>query len=158
MTQESPIPAVTMPKMANSLIAFQTLFSLHSEIKYNKKTAANGNAITAQFNLVIMPKPRDSAIFNRFFKDLYQNADILKEDIEDIKKAKDYIIHVHMARPDPERKYPTEAEIEPCRVWAETLHSIGYDGRLSLECSFKDEFDIGLTKVKCVTDMFKYRG
>lgn len=80
------------------------------------------------------------------------------EDIEDIKKAKDYIIHVHMARPDPDRKYPTEADIEPCRVWAETLHSIGYDGRVSLECSFKDEFDIGLTKVKCVTDMFKYRG
>jgi len=77
------------------------------------------------------------------------------EPIESVAEAKDYIIHAHMARPDPDRKYPTETDIESCKVWADTLKSIGYAGRISLECSFGNEFDKALEKVRCVTDLFR---
>ena len=70
MTQERPIPAVRTPKMANSRMDFQMCPALHSFTKCIRKTAARGNAITATFNLVIIPKPNDKAIRMRFFRDL----------------------------------------------------------------------------------------
>lgn len=78
------------------------------------------------------------------------------ESLESVKNAADRIIHMHMARPDPDRKYPTSVDVEACKVWADTLYEIGYNERISLECSFGGEIEAALVKTKCVTDLFKY--
>ena len=77
------------------------------------------------------------------------------EEIESIIAAKDMIIHAHIARPDPDRKYPTAADKEACKLWARTLHDIGYEGRISLECSFCGEYDTALPLTKPVMNMFR---
>ncbi|MBO4326317.1 MAG: sugar phosphate isomerase/epimerase [Clostridia bacterium] len=54
--------------------------------------------------------------------------------------------HVHIARPDEGRGYPL-AEDEPVlRKWAAALRSIGYDGRMTIECSWHDGFENGAAR------------
>ena len=48
--------------------------------------------------------------------------------------------HVHLARPDEDRRAPTEADAETLKLWAEKLKASGYDGRVSLECIWGDDF------------------
>lgn len=46
--------------------------------------------------------------------------------------------HVHIARPSPDRGCPRAEDAETVAAWAAALRSVGYDGRISLECSWKD--------------------
>lgn len=46
--------------------------------------------------------------------------------------------HVHLARPNIDRKAPTEEDGEALKVWADKLKNAGYDGRVSLECRWVD--------------------
>lgn len=66
----------------------------------------------------------------------YQNG----EDLSDMEAAKKYLFHVHLARPNADRKAPTEADTEKCRSWAALLHGIGYQERISLEAVFSEDF------------------
>lgn len=62
------------------------------------------------------------------------------ESLESVPEAKKYIWHTHLARPNPDRKIPTEADLAECRKWADTLREIGYDERISLEAVFDRDF------------------
>ena len=86
-----------------------------------------------------------------YFFHFYSNG----EPIESVYKARDLIIHAHIARPDPDRKYPTLVDKDACRVWAEALHDIGYKERISLECSFGSEYEVSLPLTEAVMNMFK---
>ena len=77
------------------------------------------------------------------------------EDISSVIRAKDHIVHTHMARPNPDRKYTTVEDKEACKVWAKTLYDIGYNERISLECSFLDEFERNLPLTEPVMRMFR---
>lgn len=77
------------------------------------------------------------------------------ESLEDIKKAGDLIIHTHIARPNADRKYPTESDKEKCREWVGVLDAIGYNERISLECSFGGKLREAIPLTKTVMDMFK---
>lgn len=79
------------------------------------------------------------------------------ESVEDIEKAKGLIIHAHLARPNADRKYPTDADRDYCRPWVKALDSIGYDERISLECSFSGRMREALPLTRTVMDMFKYK-
>ena len=49
--------------------------------------------------------------------------------------------HVHLARPDADRRAPSEEDAPVLAVWAEKLRSAGYDGRITAECAWGGDFD-----------------
>lgn len=49
--------------------------------------------------------------------------------------------HVHVARPDPDRAYLKEENRATFVKWAEALRRVGYDGNLSIECTFGKDFE-----------------
>ncbi len=62
------------------------------------------------------------------------------EDIETVSKAKPYLFHAHLARPNPDRKTPKQEDISVCKTWADALRAIGYNERISLEAVFEKDF------------------
>lgn len=48
--------------------------------------------------------------------------------------------HVHIARPNADRGYLREEDSKTLSAWAEKLKSTGYDGRISLECTWGGDF------------------
>ena len=60
------------------------------------------------------------------------------EPVDNIPQAARYIRHIHLSRPDADRRCPTGADIEAGRPWPEALKRAGYNGRISLECAFTD--------------------
>ena len=62
------------------------------------------------------------------------------ESLESLKNAKDLLFHVHIARPDPDRRIPTEIDRETCLLWADTLREIGYHDRITLEAIFAEDY------------------
>ena len=53
-------------------------------------------------------------------------------------EAADILVHIHLARPNADRKMPEDEDLDTLRTWAETLCAAGYKGRLSLEGRFED--------------------
>ncbi len=51
------------------------------------------------------------------------------------------LTHVHLARPDPDRGDPKKEDVPALCAWNEKLRSIGYAGRISLECRWNPDFD-----------------
>ena len=49
--------------------------------------------------------------------------------------------HVHLARANPDRMYPTEDDTETLKIWFQKLKDLGYDVRISLECIWYDRFN-----------------
>ena len=77
------------------------------------------------------------------------------ETFDAIEDAGDLLLHVHLARPNDDRANPTAADIDDCRPWAELLHRIGYNGRISLECKMLPDFETAITDARPVLDLFR---
>ncbi len=77
------------------------------------------------------------------------------EDPSILKEAKDYLVHLHIARPDPDRAAPSMADAKILREWAKSLKECGYDGRMSLECSWKPSVEKSLEKMLEVKELFQ---
>ena len=60
------------------------------------------------------------------------------EPLENIEKYKHYVFHAHLARPQADRKAPTEADTEMCLVYRDAMRKIGYDNKISLEPVYGD--------------------
>ena len=73
------------------------------------------------------------------------------EDWSDIAKYGKGILHTHLARMNEDRGAPTMADIEDVRTFIKSLEGIGYDARMSLECTFRPTFDEAISKS---ADMF----
>lgn len=71
------------------------------------------------------------------FFHFYSNGEAL----DSLKNAKDLLFHAHIARPNPDRRVPTEADCAACELWANALHEIGYNARLTLEAVFAEDFE-----------------
>ena len=65
------------------------------------------------------------------------------------------LIHVHLARPDADRCSPGEKDIPALTAWRDKLREIGYDGRVTLECVWKPDFDTALAASAGVMQMFR---
>lgn len=72
-----------------------------------------------------------------------------------IEQAKDTLIHAHIARPNADRMAPTEEDASTLAHWAELLKSIHYQGALSLECSYGDNFEGKLTAATPLMQVFR---
>ena len=65
---------------------------------------------------------------------------MVNEPVEDVVTAKDYIFHLHIARPNEDRLAPSVADADTLKIWADAVKAAGYNGRLSLECTSKADF------------------
>lgn len=77
------------------------------------------------------------------------------EPIENIEKYKKYVFHAHLARPQADRRTPTLADTEDCRVYIDALRAIGYDDKISLEAVFSSDFTDDVTKAYPVMKQFR---
>lgn len=64
------------------------------------------------------------------------------------------LIHVHLARPNDDRRMPEEADMPALEGWAKLLKENGYDARISLEGSFKPEFEETINQVRPRLNVF----
>ncbi len=77
------------------------------------------------------------------------------ESMDAIINAKDLLIHTHLARANDDRCMPTtEEDLKQCKIWADALKQCGYNGRMSLEGSFKPEFNETVEKVLPALEIF----
>ncbi len=60
------------------------------------------------------------------------------EEPDTIDELEGKLIHAHIARPNDDRLAPKQEDEPTVRVWMEKLRKIGYDERLTLECSWKN--------------------
>ena len=77
------------------------------------------------------------------------------EDMSDIEKYGKHIIHVHIARMNEDRGTPTLADADWVTDAVLALERIGYRGRMSLESSYKPDFD---TAVRHYSDLLSDLG
>lgn len=80
----------------------------------------------------------------RAMADLYHCA-YNKEPPETITGSGDLLTHVHLAR-FSDRSNPTLANEEEILPYIQVLRKIGYNGRISLECSFQPDFHVGVAE------------
>jgi len=60
------------------------------------------------------------------------------EDPDTVDQLKGKLTHVHLARPSDDRLVPRPEDEPIVRTWMEKLAKIGYDERITLECSWKN--------------------
>lgn len=78
------------------------------------------------------------------------------ESLDGITASAPLLKHTHLARPNADRRMPTlEEDGEVVKLWAETLKKTGYNGRLSLEGSFKPEFSEAIIEARKVLKYFE---
>ena len=63
--------------------------------------------------------------------------------------------HVHIARPNADRGYLRESDKETLSAWAEKLKSTGYDGRISLECTWGGDFAAEVKTAARMLELFE---
>lgn len=68
------------------------------------------------------------------FFHFHQNGEAL----DTIDQLEGKLIHAHIARPNDDRLAPKKEDEPIVRAWMEKLRKIGYDDRLTLECSWKN--------------------
>lgn len=77
------------------------------------------------------------------------------ESLDAIKNCGDMLAHVHIARANADRKMPINPEDKPaCEKWAAALAENGYNGRISLEGNFGENFDETVMKMRDVLKIF----
>lgn len=77
-----------------------------------------------------------------------------KDDFDSIRKAKDHIVHIHIASVLNGRKYPAPDDGEDYRIITDLLREIGYDkreGRISFEARVPDGKDFAQCIGECLT-------
>lgn len=77
------------------------------------------------------------------------------ESLDSLKNAGDTLMHAHIARPDADRRVPTEIDRAVCRQWADTLREIGYDKRITLEAIFAEDFEADMQIASDIMNMFR---
>ena len=77
------------------------------------------------------------------------------EDMADIAKYGKYILHTHIARMNDDRGAPSTEDEGDVRAFFSALEGIGYCGRMSLECSYRPDFE---TAVKNYVDLLRSMG
>ncbi len=85
------------------------------------------------------------------FFHMYMNG----ETMQGFENCKKNICHLHIARPDADRFAPSEKDIDTLRVWAQSIKKIGYDGRMSLENTSKQDFSQALDNMNSVKYIFE---
>jgi sugar phosphate isomerase/epimerase len=85
---------------------------------------------------------------------MYKNG----ESVSEIEKYRDMIIHAHIARRDDMRGAPSiAAGAEDLVEFHGTLAKIGYNGRISLEASSKNDFETSVNDFAKLADHLKIR-
>ncbi len=64
------------------------------------------------------------------------------------------LTHVHIARPNVDRRVPTEADMPTLRQWSDFLARCGYDGTLSLEIKKGDDLNADLSSLTLLKEVF----
>ena len=77
------------------------------------------------------------------------------EDMADIAKYGKYILHTHIARMNDDRGAPAAEDADDVKAFVSALESVGYNGRMSLESSYKPDFD---TAVRHYSDLLSDLG
>ncbi len=77
------------------------------------------------------------------FYHFYRNGEDLSE--FDLLKPGE-LVHVHIAGPDSDRSFPRKSDAGTLEGWFGRLRQIGYDGKVSLECSWGEDFEEGLAE------------
>ena len=63
------------------------------------------------------------------------------EDMADIAKYGKYILHTHIARMNDDRGAPEAEDADDVKAFVSALESVGYNGRMSLECLYCPDFE-----------------
>jgi len=69
--------------------------------------------------------------------------------------ARGRLFHAHIARPNADRRMPSEAELPTLRKWAEMLKNVGYTGGISLEGNMGEDYEKTLRDTLPLMDCFK---
>ncbi len=77
------------------------------------------------------------------------------DDLATFEEVGEWLIHVHIARPNADRAAPTMADEATLRQWAAALKKCGYDGRMSLECSSKPSAEENFANMSSVKELFR---
>lgn len=77
------------------------------------------------------------------------------ETLDIFPKIKDRLFHTHLARPNLDRKVPTEEDRETCQLWANSLREIGYNGRVTIEAIYGESFEEDIKNAYNVMKMFR---
>lgn len=77
------------------------------------------------------------------------------EGLETIKKHGGELGHVHLARPNEDRKIPDIDDLDDCKVLADALKSSGYNQRISLEGTFLPDLETAIYTAKPILELFK---
>lgn len=78
------------------------------------------------------------------------------ESLSAIENAGDLLIHTHLARADKDRQMPrSESDLKACEEWAKALKKCGYNARMSLEGSFRPEFNETVEQVLPALKIFE---
>ena len=85
------------------------------------------------------------------FFHFYDNGETLDE----LPDAAPYLWHTHLARPNPDRNAPRADDLPGITPYAEALKSIGYKGRISLECSWAPDYKTAINEAFPVMDVFR---
>ncbi len=80
---------------------------------------------------------------------------MMNESLENFENAKHHIFHLHIAKPDISRTAPSPEDADTLKEWAQSIENIGYDGRMSLECSSKVDFETSLRDMNSVKYIFE---
>ncbi len=77
------------------------------------------------------------------------------EKLSDLDILKGKMIHAHIARSDPDRMCPTEADMKDCIAIAVKLKELGYNDRLTFEAGFKPDVPSMLPQIQNVLNLFR---
>ena len=72
-----------------------------------------------------------------------------------VENAKDVLLHAHLARPNADRMAPRAEDATTVAHWAELLKKTDYQGAISLECRYGDEFERLLTEATPLMQVFR---
>lgn len=105
-------------------------------------TVAEGLAICKQVN-----NP-----YGKCLADFYHVAQS-GERLDAVREGHDWIVHTHLAAPS--RYMPeSQEDIAVCKLWAQALKDCGYQGRMSLEGRFAEDFEADITRTRTILDLF----
>ena len=85
------------------------------------------------------------------FYHFYREGEDLAE-LDDVRKGE--LRHIHIARPNRDRRAPRREDAGVLTLWADKLRRVGYDGRISLECSWGDDYPAELAQAMEIMKLF----
>jgi len=85
------------------------------------------------------------------FFHMYMNG----EGLDGFEKSKRHIFHLHIAKPNENRFAPSSEDVDTLKKWAQSIKNIGYNARLSLESTSKQDFETALKDMSSVKYIFE---